>query len=216
MEKKKLHKKKNFIEIRDKDEEHDIRNNIPRWNGEKENIKKVNPNIFYKSKYNYKNFKNKLARIIQEEKIENSEDNFTNNQESLLEQLFPEMIDYQGKTNLNKNNQKPSLQKKQLKKKYILKKMNLVDENAEYKEKVRNNNKIYSDAMQMMNDFSGKNKYRSKYSRNISSGSLNDDENLFDFSEKYFPKLNEEDNEIGILRGNAIFLLQLKERVILI
>ena len=195
--KKILHKKKKFIKIRDKDEEHDIRNNIPRWNGDKENIKKVNPNIFYKSKYNYKNLKNELARIIQEEIIENSKDNFTNNQEALLEELFPEMIDYQGKTNFNK--QEPSLKKKQLKKKYILK----VDENDEYKKKQKNNNKIYSDAMQMINDFSGKNKYRSKYSRNISSDSLNDDENLFDFSEKYFPKLNEEDNEIGILRGNA-------------
>ena len=127
----KLHKKKKFIKIRDKDEEHDIRNNIPRWNGDKENIKKVNPNIFYKSKYNYKNLKNELARIIQKEIIENSEDNFTDNQEALLEQLFPEMIEYQGKINYNKK--KPSLQKKQLKKKYILKKMSSVDESNEKK-----------------------------------------------------------------------------------
>ena len=84
-----LHRKKRFKKFRDEDEENDYRNNIPRWNGNKENMRNINPSIFYRSKYNYKNLKNELARIIQKEIIETNEDNFTENKEALLEQIIP-------------------------------------------------------------------------------------------------------------------------------
>ena len=37
-----LHRKKRFKKFRDEDEENDYRNNIPRWNGNKENMRNIN------------------------------------------------------------------------------------------------------------------------------------------------------------------------------
>ena len=202
---KKLHKKKKFRRIRDDDEENDFRNNIPRWNGNKENMKDINPNFFYRSKYNYKNLKNELARSIQKEIIENNEENFTENKEALLEQIFPEMADYQGKNDINKN--KPTLQKKKLKKKQILRKTNSSGDQIVYKKHfsndIENSETVYSDALQIFNDFSDKNKDKNK--NKISSGNYSDDdENLFGFglSEKYFPSIDDIDEE-KVLRGKG-------------
>ena len=202
--KKKLHKKKRFRKIRDEDEENDIRNNIPRWNGNKENIKDINPNIFYRSKYNYKNLKNELARIIQQEIIENNEEDFTDNKEALLEQIFPEMADYQGKKDFNKNT--PSMKNKKLKKKVLIK-MNSFGDQVVYRKKfssdIENSTTVYSDALQIFNDFSDKNKKKSKTDLSTSSHYSDDDENLFGFglSEKYFPEIDE--SEEKILRGKG-------------
>ena len=199
----KLHKKKRFKKIRDEDEENDFRNNIPRWNGNKENMSKIEPSIFYKSKYNYKNLKNELARSIQKEIIESNEEDFTDNKEALLEQLFPEMADYQGKNVFDRK--MPNLQKKKLKKKQILKKMNSLGEQVVLKKQfsndIENSVTVYSDALQIFNDFSDKNK--NKENRNKSSGNYSDDdENLFGFglSEKYFPSFDESDEKV--LRAN--------------
>ena len=91
-------------------------------------MKDIDPSIFYKSKHNYRNLKNELARNIQKEILEDNEEYSTETKEALLEQIFPEMADYQGKNNYNFDQfiRKPSLQKKKLKKKQILKKMNSV------------------------------------------------------------------------------------------
>ncbi len=196
-----LHRKKRFKKFRDEDEENDYRNNIPRWNGNKENMRNINPSIFYRSKYNYKNLKNELARSIQKEIIETNEDNFTENKEALLEQIFPEMADYQGKNVLNQN--KPTLQKKKLKKKQILKKMNSLGDQVIYKKQfsddIENSTTVYSDALQIFSDFSEKNNKNNKSSGNCSD----DDENLFGFglSEKYFPLFDESDNKILRAKG---------------
>ena len=200
---KKLHRKKKFRMIREEDEERNIGNNIPRWNGNKENMKDIDPSIFYKSKYNYKNLKNELARSIQQEIIESNEEEFGENKEALLEQIFPEIAQYQGKNDLNMNNSKPSLQKKKLKKKQILKKMSSSGDQVIYKKKfsddIENSTTIYSDALQIFNDCSEKNKTKKNSS---TSSNYSDDENLFGFgiSEKYFPTLDESEGKI--LRGN--------------
>ena len=202
---KRLHKKKRFRRIRDEDEENDRRNNIPRWNGNKENMKDINPNIFYRSKYNYRNLKNELARSIQQEIIESNEEDFTDNKEALLEQIFPEMADYQGKKDFNKN--VPSMKKKKLKKKQILKKLNSLGDEVVYRKKfsddIENSTTVYSDALQIFNDFSDKNKKKSNTNLSTSGHYSDDDENLFGFglSEKYFPSLDE--SEEKILRGKG-------------
>ena len=103
-------------------------------------MKDINPNIFYRSKYNYKNLKNELARSIQKEIIENSEENFTENKQALLEQIFPEMAEYQGKNDFDFNAKKPSLKKKKLKKKQILRKTNSSGDQIVFKKQFSNDN----------------------------------------------------------------------------
>jgi len=98
----------------DKDNYYDTK----KWNGDMGNMKHLNPEIFYKSKKNYIKLKNELARSIQKELLENKDNDLTQNKEALLEQLFPEMSENQGKHN-NKSS-KPSLKKKKLPKKQIL------------------------------------------------------------------------------------------------
>ena len=203
--KKRLHRKKKFRRFRDDDEENDIRNGIPRWNGNTQNMANIDPSIFYRSKHNYRNLKNELARSIQKEILENNEEYSTENKEALLEQIFPEMAEYQGKNLFNQN--KPTLQKKKLKKKQILKKMNSVGDQVVFKKQFSHdieneNNVIYSDALQIFNDFSEKSKIKKKGSNTSSGNYSDDDENLFGFglSEKYFP--SGEISEDKILRAN--------------
>ena len=193
---KKLHKKKKFRKNRD---------NIPKWNGDKENMKNIDPFIFYKNKNNYKNLKNELARSIQQEIMESNEGEFTENKEALLEQLFPEISDYQGKIDVNKNIKKPTLKKKKLKKKKILTKMNSGEPVLKKQfshEDLENNNVIYSDALQIFSDFSEKNK-NLKTSNNYSD----DEDNLFGFgvSEKYYPT-EDDDNKILRARGGYSYV----------
>ena len=204
--KKKLHKKKKFIKIRDKDEKNDIINNIPRWNGNKD-MKNVSPNIFYKSKYNYKNLKNELARIIQKEIEENNVEEFTDNKESLLEHIFPEMAEYQGKVDFNKNTQKPNLKKKKLKKKII--RANSIDDKTDYKKRFSRDRdtdigKIYSDAMQFVSDFTNNNSGRGKFFRRTSSGNtIIDDENLLHLSQQYIPTSDDTETLRTNIKSNS-------------
>ena len=200
---KKLHKKKKFKKLRDEGEN----SNIPRWNGDKENMKNIDPYIFYKNKHNYKNLKNELARSIQEEIMETSEGEFTENKEALLEQIFPEISEYQGKVDINKNTKKPTLKKKKLKKKKILTKMNsgepALKKQFSHDDLENDNNIIYSDALQIFNDFSDKNK-NLKTSNNYSD----DEDNLFGFglSEKYYPSEEIDDNKILRARGGYSYV----------
>ena len=85
-----------------------------------DNIKNISPNIFYKRKDNYILLKNELARSIQKELLESEDSNITQNREALLEQIFPEISEIQGKSN---KNTKPTLKKKILKKQILTKKM---------------------------------------------------------------------------------------------
>ena len=107
--KKKLSKKMKYRKYKENE------NIVKKWNGDMENIKEVNPQIFYKRKDNYISLKNELARSIQQELLE--QNNLTQNNEALLENVFPEMAEIQGKNN---KNTKPNLKKKQLIKKQIL------------------------------------------------------------------------------------------------
>ena len=199
---KKLHKKKKFKNIKGYGDKTDI----PRWNGDKENMKNIDPYIFYKNKYNYNNLKNELARSIQEEIMENNDGEFTENKEALLEELFPEISEYQGKIDINKNIKKPTLQKKKLKKKKILVKMNSgepVLKKQFSSDDLENNNIIHSDALQIFSDFSDKNK-NLKTSNNYSD----DEDNLFGFgmSEKYYPPEETDDNKILRVRGGYSYV----------
>ena len=160
--------------------------NTKKWNGDMGNMKHLNPEIFYKSKKNYIKLKNELARSIQKELLENKDNDLTQNKEALLEQLFPEMSENQGKHN-NKSS-KPSLKKKKLPKKQILiKKSSSSGENIPFSTQFSNNNIneenniIYSDALQIFNDFD---KSNNRY----------DGENLFNFghTEKYYPSEEED------------------------
>ena len=196
---KKLHKKKKFKKIRDDDDNKDI----PRWNGNKENMKDINPTIFYKNKYNYKNLKNELARSIQEEIMEFNGEDFSENKEALLEQIFPEIAEFQGKIEINKNKTKPTLQKKKLKKKQILRKMNSSGEQVSIKKQFSNdieNYTVHSDALQIFSDFAEKDDNKNlRTSTNYSD----DEDNLFGFgvSEKYYPSQEIDGNKILKTKG---------------
>ena len=181
---KKFGKRMKFRKYKYKDDELNYNNKIKKWNGDLDNIKFVSPNIFYKRKDNYILLKNELARSIQKELLESEDNNMTHNHEALLEQIFPEMAEIQGKNN---KNTKPSLKKKKLLKKQILiKKSSSTGEDIPFSSNQINNeenNLIYSDAIQIFSDLENK-----KDNNNIY-----DFDNLFNFgqTEKYFPT-NEE------------------------
>ena len=123
---KKKKKKIKYKKWKNKEnDEYNYNNKIKRWNGDIENINKINPSIFYQRKDNYIKLKNELALNIQQELLESEGDNISQNKELLLEQIFPEFAEIQGK---NINKEKSNLKKKKLLKKQILIKNNNYDE----------------------------------------------------------------------------------------
>ena len=124
-EKKKIKKIKYKKWKNKENDEYNYNNKIKRWNGDIENINKINPSIFYQRKDNYIKLKNELALNIQQELLESEGDNISQNKELLLEQIFPEFAEIQGK---NINKEKSNLKKKKLLKKQILIKNNGCDE----------------------------------------------------------------------------------------
>ena len=123
---KKKKKKIKYKKWKNKEnDEYNYNNKIKKWNGDIENINKINPSIFYQRKDNYIKLKNELALNIQQELLESEGDNISQNKELLLEQIFPEFAEIQGK---NINKEKSNLKKKKLLKKQILIKNNNYDE----------------------------------------------------------------------------------------
>ena len=182
---KKLRRKIKYRKYKFKEDEYNFSNNkIKKWNGDMENINKIKPEIFYKKKENYIKLKNELARSIQKELLE-QEGNNSQNKEFLLEEIFPEFSDIRGGGGVwgvGKKSHSPNLKKKQLKKKQILiKKSSSSGKDIPFQKKLSSddNNIIYSDAIQLFNDFDVNN-----------INKIYDLDNL----EKYYPNNEEELN----------------------
>ena len=193
--KKKFNKKIKYRKFKFQDDEN---NKIKKWNGDMENINKINPKIFYKRKDNYIQLKNELARSIQKELLESES---SHNKETLLEELFPSMKEIQGKNNNYSVN--PNIKKKKLKKKQILiKKSSSTGDEIPFNNNQiitnEENNTIHSDAIQIFSD--------------INNNQREDLNNIFNLTEKYYPQ-KEEEEMINNLRAKGYTYAPLNSNV---
>ena len=174
--KKNYNKKIKYRKYKYSNDMNNNNNKIKKWNGDLENINKINPEIFYKRKDNYIHLKNELALSIQKELLEKES---TKNKEALIEEIFPSMAYIQG---INNNNNKITKKKKLKKKQILIKKSSSkgidMPFNNEMNINEENNNIINSDAIEIFNDFN-------------TNETLN---NIFNLTEKYYPQKEEENN----------------------